>query len=369
MRAMREGGFAPQIKKAGGRQKKSNGVIIPSNDQIKRERQIQRSKTGRKSMRERVIEEQRDRDSYVSNNTGRGLQRSDGQFRRLPRESRDEFDYRMSRNQEQLQEYFEEDDGELEEEEEQQQEPLPPPPKPVSRRSRRTAAAATQVVSAPAPPPPPTAPVAPTTSSTKRAFVVVPTFDSPITISTSPERLEEYAKLCAADSREKGESPVLSRQFISYTPTTYKEKQAITRDLLDTWMESADLVVLYTDLGVTPYLSEVIQWANKTGKTIDFRLLGDKWVQSLSKELEKKEEQEQEEEEEEEEEEEPIPDPVPQPPKPEEPVAEKKEEEEKQEEAPKEEEKEKETPPEPKKPARRGRRRLKPKDDTNSALS
>ena len=272
-RAVREG-MNPPIKRAGGfqRRRNENGVReapAPTQRQLSKERQIQRSRTGRPSLRERVLQEQREQEEFISRNTGRAPQRSDGFHRRLPRESQEDLEFRRSRNERGVRNYIDErEEQDFEEAEEEQQEEIPPPP-PVLKRSNQVA----QKPKATPPPPPSPGP--------KRAFVATPTFDSPITIATSDSRLEEYARLCAADAREKGETPILSRQLVTYRPQTIPEEKAVEKELLEPWMHCSDLVVLYTDLGVTPYLSSVIQWANKTGKPIDFRLLGDKWVRSL----------------------------------------------------------------------------------------
>ena len=303
-RAMREG-MAPPIKRAGGRQPKKDAYGVkevepPSRSQVLRDRQTRRSQAGRRTLRDRVADEQRNRASTVSNNTGRGRQRSDGQYRRLPRETPLDYDSRQARNQRALQasrsrniaRYMQEG-GALPREEEQETEDYysdeqeqieadddevldepkpvsPPPARRASRRQARTVPAPPIAVVSTPPPPPPVVP-----SGLKRAFVVTPTFQSPLTAHIEMSVLDQYASVCAKDSQfTHNESPILSRRFNVVT----EGDNTIDRSLLDPWMSVCDVVVLYTDLGVTPYLSEVIQWASATKKQIDFRLLGQKWV-------------------------------------------------------------------------------------------
>lgn len=88
----------------------------------------------------------------------------------------------------------------------------------------------------------------------------------------------DYARACMRDSLERGEAPLASH--LLYTQpgilddTNIKERMTgINAGLA--WGLHADLVVVYTDRGITPGMQCGIDKAKKNHKPIEFRKLFD----------------------------------------------------------------------------------------------
>lgn len=119
-----------------------------------------------------------------------------------------------------------------------------------------------------------------------RVVVVTPCFPCTLTRSMPTERIEEYEKLALEHSRnEEKESPIGARLLVTSVPlTTPSGLTQMTEDerrqLIFTWIAVADRIALYTDLGVTPFMSDVIQMATREKRDLDFRLLGDTWARA-----------------------------------------------------------------------------------------
>jgi hypothetical protein len=120
-----------------------------------------------------------------------------------------------------------------------------------------------------------------------RVFVATPCFDSPLTRNMSTERLNEYARLCAADAQLNfKESPLVARHMVAFLPRTIVPPSGnlLSSDehkkWLSSWLQVSQKICLYTDLGVTPYLTEIIKFATANGIETEFRLLGEAWIQA-----------------------------------------------------------------------------------------
>lgn len=119
-----------------------------------------------------------------------------------------------------------------------------------------------------------------------RVVVVTPCFPCTLTRSMPSERIEEYEKLALEHSRnEERESPIGARLMVTSTPVTTSSgltqmSEDERRNLIFAWIAVADRIALYTDLGVTPFMSDVIQMATREKRDLDFRLLGDTWARA-----------------------------------------------------------------------------------------
>lgn len=296
-RAMRQGlGGPPAVKRAGGRvdkrpQKKPG--------QARRERQTVKERDRRQIATERYLAEAGRINDRVHQNTGRGRQRGDGMHSRLPRERRRQIqeDGLSSETEED-----DDDEDDLDFEEELRRQPnlssarqvMAAPtrntnsrrrqstPEDQQKRSRRQAPPVQQERKRPQPqqqqeqedqPP--------------RVFVATPCFDSPLTRHISSARLDEYARLCAADAQLNfQESPLVARYMVCMKPRTItppksrllsEEKQ---KEWLTSWLSVSDKICLYTDLGVSPYLTEIIKFATANNIPTEFRLLGEAWIKA-----------------------------------------------------------------------------------------
>lgn len=93
-------------------------------------------------------------------------------------------------------------------------------------------------------------------------------------------RNERYARACLADCLARNEAPFASH--LLYTQpgvlddTIPKERlQGITAGF--SWRAVADLTVVYTDLGITPGMAAGIEHAEKAGRKVEYRRLGEGW--------------------------------------------------------------------------------------------
>jgi hypothetical protein len=94
-----------------------------------------------------------------------------------------------------------------------------------------------------------------------------------------------YARLCMEDSLGRGESPYLSHLLITQI---YAETPALREAGLkagDAWREAADLVAVYTDLGITPGMQRALNKApagKSTGRMLDSHRSVAEWRGMLS---------------------------------------------------------------------------------------
>ncbi len=116
-------------------------------------------------------------------------------------------------------------------------------------------------------------------SGVVRAFVVTPCFGIPGSDYTANE-YNHYANLCSMDSiLTFQESPVSPRLMLSagdIMSTKFTDEQKKARVMA--WISSANRIVLYTDLGVSPFMQEIILYAGEHSNDIQYRLLGQLWT-------------------------------------------------------------------------------------------
>lgn len=86
---------------------------------------------------------------------------------------------------------------------------------------------------------------------------------SPFNGSTVEETRQNiiYARLCMKDSLERGESPYLSHLLITQVFAETPELREAGLRAGDAWREAADIVAVYTDLGVTPGMQRALSKA------------------------------------------------------------------------------------------------------------
>ncbi len=88
---------------------------------------------------------------------------------------------------------------------------------------------------------------------------------------------EEYARRCMADSLSRGEAPLASH--LLYTQPgilddTDKEQRRLGMEAGYEWMRQAEIVAVYTDLGVSSGMEEGQTWAHRFRIPIVTRHIG-----------------------------------------------------------------------------------------------
>lgn len=116
----------------------------------------------------------------------------------------------------------------------------------------------------------------------KRTAVVTPCFRSTCVSDVEDLKLDQYAYLAMRDSRDKHkESPLAIRALMNPIPGTMDdvvEDSEEARKRIFAWLDASDHVVIYSDLAMTPFMSEVVLWGNRNDRAIEFRFLGDEWL-------------------------------------------------------------------------------------------
>lgn len=107
-----------------------------------------------------------------------------------------------------------------------------------------------------------------------RVYIASP-FRGPTTEATRQNII--YARLCMLDSLEREEAPYLSH--LLYTQVFAETPQLREAGLLagDAWRESADLVAVYTDLGVTSGMQRALDNTpngKSVGRQVHWRATG-----------------------------------------------------------------------------------------------
>lgn len=91
----------------------------------------------------------------------------------------------------------------------------------------------------------------------------------------------EYAKDCLLDCLNRGEAPIASHlvypQVLDDTDPVDRAR-GIEAGL--TWILVADLVVVYTDLGISPGMIEGIKRATRDQTSVEYRRLLGKWART-----------------------------------------------------------------------------------------
>ncbi len=88
------------------------------------------------------------------------------------------------------------------------------------------------------------------------------------------ERNTAYLKECIKDSLKRGEAPYASHLFYTQVlDDTVPEERKQGMEAGFAWGQKADLVAVYTDLGMSGGMKIGIEVAEKTGKTIEYRTL------------------------------------------------------------------------------------------------
>lgn len=85
-------------------------------------------------------------------------------------------------------------------------------------------------------------------------------------------RNEEYARACMSDSIARGEAPFLSHLLYTQVLDDLDEEERKTGIQCGfAWSERADLVAVYTDLGISPGMYAGIERAAHAGQATEYR--------------------------------------------------------------------------------------------------
>lgn len=86
------------------------------------------------------------------------------------------------------------------------------------------------------------------------------------------EKNRAYLIECLQDSLDRNEAPFASHLFYTqFLDDTKEIDRILGMECGFCWMEAASLVAVYTDLGVSPGMSEGIRRAMTLGKIIEYR--------------------------------------------------------------------------------------------------
>lgn len=92
-----------------------------------------------------------------------------------------------------------------------------------------------------------------------------------------------YLKAAMADCINRGESPIASHHLIPggilNDDTPYERALGIRAGLA--WGEVADLVAIYSDLGVSPGMKQAIAYYKELGKPIEWRMVDARIVRKI----------------------------------------------------------------------------------------
>jgi len=90
------------------------------------------------------------------------------------------------------------------------------------------------------------------------------------------EKNIKYARACMSDSLHRGEAPLASH--LLYTQEgilddTVPEERKLGMEAGKVWSKLAELVAVYTDLGISGGMKWGVEEANKNGITVEYRSL------------------------------------------------------------------------------------------------
>jgi hypothetical protein len=84
-----------------------------------------------------------------------------------------------------------------------------------------------------------------------------------------------YLAECLKDSISRGEAPFASHAIYPLALDDNIKEERIKGIVCGyNWMTRADLVAVYTDLGISPGMTAAIARANDLGLTVEYRVLG-----------------------------------------------------------------------------------------------
>lgn len=85
---------------------------------------------------------------------------------------------------------------------------------------------------------------------------------------------EQYLQAAMKHSLSLGEAPFASHRLYTWVLEDQLESERITGMMAGfSWMQSAELVAVYQDLGISPGMVRGMEMADKFGLPIEFRLL------------------------------------------------------------------------------------------------
>lgn len=96
------------------------------------------------------------------------------------------------------------------------------------------------------------------------------------------ERNVRYAKACIRDCLNRGEYPYASHLFFTQDGLlndNNSEERKLGMEAGKAWELAAGLTVVYTDLGMSSGMKWGVEKAEKAGRLIEYRELGDKWYE------------------------------------------------------------------------------------------
>lgn len=89
-----------------------------------------------------------------------------------------------------------------------------------------------------------------------------------------------YARACMADCLRRGEAPLASHLLYTQPGVlddNKPEERALGMEAGWEWMDVADLVVVYTDLGVSKGMDAGVARGLSLGRPVEYRTLGEDW--------------------------------------------------------------------------------------------
>lgn len=96
----------------------------------------------------------------------------------------------------------------------------------------------------------------------------------------------KYSRQCLKDCLDRGESPYASHLLYTQKDVLddkIPEERHRGIDAAVAWLEVADFVAVYVDLGITPGMAKGIIRAAAMGKPLKFRTLGEAAVKNTAK--------------------------------------------------------------------------------------
>lgn len=113
-----------------------------------------------------------------------------------------------------------------------------------------------------------------TVKAGKRKKVVIETPYSSEDV-TMIQRHLKYAKLCLEDSLNRGEAPLMGHILYS---AVLNDRVAVSHDIGFishlSWIDVCDLLVVYTDYGISPAMQAAINQAKLKSRLTEYRMLG-----------------------------------------------------------------------------------------------
>lgn len=98
------------------------------------------------------------------------------------------------------------------------------------------------------------------------------------------ERNLEYARAALADCHRRGEAPIASH-LLHTQPGVLDDRDPVQRaqgmEAGYAWIVAADLVVVYSDLGISQGMLAGVERATRDRVAVEYRHLGGKWQQRV----------------------------------------------------------------------------------------